>query len=332
MRSKSGFTLVELLVAIVIGLLITATLGSILVNILSSDSSQTARSEVEQDVQSTVSFIMSDLSQASYVYDGNCMQGQGSASSSNSTNFCPGLVNHIPSLGTGITPVLAMWILEPVPYYGTTTQIPTSCSGLGALQQDCSSLQSSRRAYSLIVYYLDTTTNSQFGGLARLRRYVLRKYTTLTSSSMSITTGYVDPFPNDSKIALFRRWPYDGADSATNQQSSLPSNNLSLAPVVADYIDANWTGVAATPIACRTNPDYIRTPLTSSANSFYACVLNKSDSTTGTQSPGKNTSTFVYLRGNTQGKSGFTISTGTQVRPVVTAIVLSKGVSDNDPY
>lgn len=330
-KRRQGFTLVELLVALVIGLLITVTLGSILVNILSDDVRQTSQTEVEQDIQSTLNYVSSDLSQAVYVYDGSCLQGQGTTSDA---NFCPGLVNHIPSFGTGTYPVLAMWVLDLVPYFGITGQIPTTCPS-GSLQVDCQNLQSARRAYTLIVYYMDTTASADFSGQARLRRYVLRKYATLTSSSLSLNTGYVDPFPATAGSAFFRRWPYDANN--TNQQASAPTANLALAPVVADYVDGNFATLGTTPVACPTN--YIRTPLASVANqvnSFYACVLNRSDSaasgaTSTDAGVGKNTSTFVYLRGNTQGKPGFT-TPNTGVRPVVTAIVLSKGVSDNNPY
>ncbi|AFY60665.1 hypothetical protein [Synechococcus sp. PCC 6312] len=326
-----GFTLVELLVALVIGVLITVTLGSILVNILSDDVRQTSQTEVEQDIQSTLNYVTSDLGQAVYVYDGSCLQGQGTTSDA---NFCPGLVNHIPNFGTNIYPVLAMWVLDLVPYFGITGQIPTTCPS-GALQVDCQNLQSARRAYTLVVYYMDTSTSADFTGPARLRRYVLRKYATLTSSSLSLTTGYVDPFPATAGSAFFRRWPYDGNN--TNQQATAPSASLALAPVVADYVDGNLASLGATPVACRTN--YVRTPLasvTGQVNSFYACVLNRSDtaasgSTSTDAGVGKNTSTFVYLRGNTQGKPGFT-SPNSGVRPVVTAIILSKGVSDNNPY
>lgn len=330
-KRLQGFTLVELLVALVIGLLIVVTLGSILVDILSNDVRQTSQTEVEQDIQSTLNYVTSDLSQAVYVYDGDCLQGQGTTSS---PDFCPGLVNHIPSFGTGIYPVLAMWVLDLVPYFGITGTIPTTCPS-GALLLDCQNLQSARRAYTLVVYYMDTTASADFTGQARLRRYALRKYATLTATSLSLNTGYVDPFPATEGSAFFRRWPYD--NNNTNQQSTAPPATLALAPVVADYVDGNLASLGTTPVACRTN--YVRTPLATVANqvnSFYACVLNRSNAAAGSSGStdvgiGKNTSTFVYLRGNTQGKPGFT-SPNSGVRPVVTAIVLSKGVSDNNPY
>lgn len=326
-----GFTLVELLVALVIGLLITITLGSILVDMLSTDMRQTSQTEVEQDIQSTLDYVVSDLGQAVYVYDGSCLQGQGTTSDA---NFCPGLVNHIPNFGTNIYPVLAMWVLDLVPYFGIAGQIPTTCPS-GALQVDCQNLQSARRAYTLIVYYMDTTANADFAGQARLRRYVLRKYASLTAASLSLTTGYVDPFPATAGSAFFRRWPYDGNNA--NQQVTAPTSDLALAPVVADYVDGELASLGPTPIACLAN--YVRTPSDSIAgqvNSFYGCVLNRSDTAAGGSTStdagvGKNTSTFVYLRGNTQGKPGFT-TPNSGVRPVVTAIVLSKGVSDNNPY
>ncbi|MDM7325838.1 MAG: hypothetical protein P3X23_001795, partial [Thermosynechococcus sp. Uc] len=74
-----------------------------------------------------------------------------------------------------------------------------------SLRPDCIALQNGRRAHTLVVYYLDTTPDSEgvWQGRARLRRYALRKYKKLTNNSLELNLGYVEPcgFTN------FAEWP-----------------------------------------------------------------------------------------------------------------------------
>ncbi len=330
--TPSGFTLVELITTLAIGTIIVAVLGSVLVGLLRDEAQNASRAEVQNDVNAALDFMAADLAQAVYVYSavttgGDCIQGQGAASAPNT--FCPGLVNHLPNFGANRIPILAMWLLEKVPYDGNTaTSIPTDCSTFsGSLAADCVALQNGRRAYTLAVYYLDTTPNEGWVGTARIRRYLLRKFSTVTSTSLAITPGYVDPGGSD-----FRVWPYkpNSSGTLTNNQTALPSNNIANLPVLTDFIDANFASLGATPVPCPTVSAnvsstgfvQVRSTAANTPNSFYTCVLRIGDTF--------NQSTFVYLRGNTTGKPGFT-GGETPSRPTANVTILNRGVRNKTP-
>jgi prepilin-type N-terminal cleavage/methylation domain-containing protein len=321
-RATQGFTLIELLVSFLIGSVITVSLGAILIDMIETESREASLNEVRQELQSAMNFIMADLSQATFVYDGNCLQGAGLCASANGSSRTP-ITNYLPNFGANIRPILAMWILEPLPYDNNPAFVlPTSCP---ASNQQCLRIQNARRAYTLVVYYLDTTADSQWQGVARLRRYQLRQYATINGTTITQTPGYVDPTVNTNFVA----WPLD-LNTNANLQASSPSNDLANAPVVADFIDSNWTDVDSTPIACQgavsspTINAYVRTPLlsTSPPNSFYACVQSRGSNF--------NTATFVYLRANPRGKPAIRTQ-DEAVRPVLTTTVLSRGVYQKVP-
>lgn len=321
-RASRGFTLIELLTSFLIGSVITVSLGAILIDMIETESREASLNEVRQELQSAMNFIIADLSQATFVYDGNCLQGGGLCANANGTNRTP-ITSYFPNFGSNMHPILAMWILERLPYDNNPAFVlPTSCP---ADNQQCLRIQNARRSYTLVVYYLDTTPDPQWQGVARLRRYQLRQYATINGTTIVETPGYVDPTVNTNFVA----WPIN-LNTGISLQTSSPSADLANAPVVADFIDGNWNAVGSTPIPCQaavTNPPinaYVRTPLETPSlpNSFYSCVLSRGSNF--------NTTTFVYLRANPRGKPGIRAQ-DEAVRPVLTATVLSRGVYQKVP-
>lgn len=65
----SGFTLTELLVAMVMTFLILTPLLTFVVDMVNTDRKEQLKAYTEQEVQSAVDFISQDLSQAVYIYD-----------------------------------------------------------------------------------------------------------------------------------------------------------------------------------------------------------------------------------------------------------------------
>jgi prepilin-type N-terminal cleavage/methylation domain-containing protein len=65
----NGFTLIELLVALILAVMIITPLMGFMLNILQTDQQEQAKTNTEQEVQSALDFIKSDLQQASYIYD-----------------------------------------------------------------------------------------------------------------------------------------------------------------------------------------------------------------------------------------------------------------------
>ncbi len=68
-QKTGGFTLIELLVALILVSLIIASLLSFMVNILSTDRKEQAKSSSEQEIQAALDYIARDLEQATYIYD-----------------------------------------------------------------------------------------------------------------------------------------------------------------------------------------------------------------------------------------------------------------------
>lgn len=65
----SGFTLTELLVAMIMTFLILTPLLTFVVDMVNTDRKEQLKANTEQEIQSAVDFISQDLSQAVYIYD-----------------------------------------------------------------------------------------------------------------------------------------------------------------------------------------------------------------------------------------------------------------------
>ncbi|MDR7922269.1 type II secretion system protein [Thermosynechococcus sp. HY213] len=340
-RRSKGFTITEILVSLVIAGVITASLGSILIDMIQTESREAALNQLRQDLKATLDVISTDLSQAVFVYNGNCLAGSGSCGD---TSRSEPLTNYLPDFPNTMRPVLAMWILEPFPYYQNQLGyarfvMPRDCSRVWSTDQanakaHCQELRSGRRSYTLVVYYIDTarqsfwSPESDWQGQARLVRYQLRKYKEAARASdanydwLGINQGYVDPTGRTN----FARWPID-VQTGANLQSSRPVKNIegylrvTDLTVVTDFID---TDTSMPRPDCPTGT--IRTPRdTSDAPApagFFACVQERGSSF--------NAATFVYLRGNPQGLPGIR-EEDIQNRPVLTTTVLSRSVQGKVP-
>lgn len=73
-QKPKGFTLIELLVAIILAALVITPLLGFMINLLTTDRREQAKSTTEQDLQSALDYIARDLEQAIYIYDGEGIQ------------------------------------------------------------------------------------------------------------------------------------------------------------------------------------------------------------------------------------------------------------------
>ncbi|GAX40096.1 hypothetical protein NIES4075_10580 [Tolypothrix sp. NIES-4075] len=319
----AGFTLMELLVALVISFLIILALLSLVIDILQVDRREAARNETQQEMQMALDYIATELREAVYIYDGNCITStaQGTAASA---NYCPGLQNHLPTFANQ-TPILAFWKPETIP----DNQMPSCTSLTGTTKQDCEDLLIKRRPYTLVVY-LQSTDNSgnKWQGKSRITRYALRKYSLPVPATLTQSTGYVDPSQEDS--TTFQTWPIKVTNgTGTNLQSTTPL--ATNAPdVLADFVD-NGNATGKTVPACPTG-DYVRSPLpiaSNSYNSFFACVRTVVPTTASVTTPsGVNQDVVLYLRGNANGKPGVG---NDKFTPVLQTQVLVRGVINKIP-
>lgn len=326
-NQTTGFTLIELLVGLTIGFLIISALLSVVIDILQNDSREAAFNETQREMQTALDYMAAELREAVYVYDNTCMTtGQGTAPTSDapaSANYCPGLLNYLPTFAANETPVLAFWKPETI----SDTDLATlgTCSGITntAKNQECKDLLIKRRTYTLVVYLQSTNTEGNWKGRSRIRRYALSKYgsTGITSSDLTQSAGYVDPSEEDS--TTFQAWPRKTSDNRDLRAGS-PANDTD---ALVDFVDLpNATSPGTLP-TCDTG--YVRTPSTTTSNSFFACVRTPVPPSGSTAvASGLNQDVFLYLRGNASGKSGITKDS---YRPVLQTQVLIRGVINKIP-
>lgn len=331
-NQTAGFTLIELLVGLIIASLIILALLSLVVDILQVDSRENARNETQQEMQTALNYMAAELREAVYVYDNNCMSAtaQGTAPTTTniaSANYCPGLQNYLPTslISTTQKPVLAFWKPEVIDDTGSDSLSALgTCSGITdtIIKQDCQDLLIKRRTYTLVVYLQSATSNSLWRGKSRIIRYALSKYSSITSSNLVQSTGYVDPSEIDS--TSFQMWPKKSIDG-TNLQASLPSASGVNPAVLVDFVDApDATNTGTLPI-CDTG--YSRSNTTS--NSFFACIRTTVPASGSTAvASGVNQDVVIYLRGNANGKAGVTTD---NYRPVLQTQVLIRGVINKIP-
>lgn len=322
-RSTQGFTLTELLVAILISSLVVVGLLTLVVDLLQNEQRDSARNETQREMQLTMDYIVQDMREAVYVYDGGRFVT--TPPDASRTFAIPPIQDYLPDFTgqDGAVPVLAFWKPETIPYQSGGATIPfvqnycatTFPNTNDPRQQECTDLQISRRTYSLVVYYQTTRpSTAPWRGRSRLIRYVLRKYTNI--ATLAKDSGYADPFYESSGI--FRTWPLDS--SGVRQQTTRPPNS-STATVLADFVDTPVNpALAATPVGACPSADYVRTP-NATNGSFYSCVR---------PAPGlDNQDVILFVRGSVWGKPGYPASRGDQVvgfLPALQTQVLLRGV------
>ncbi|MBD2074854.1 prepilin-type N-terminal cleavage/methylation domain-containing protein [Phormidium sp. FACHB-592] len=346
----TGFTLLELLISVFIGGIITSTLLYSVVELLKVNQRESSRAETQREMQLAMDYISAELRQAVFVYDGSCLTGTGTFAA----DACPGVTNFLPTAintqptGTaaGTTPVLAFWRVDPLPQVlinlcaanaanlnlTTNPNPPAGINGVPCL---------SRRTYSLVVYYLDTTnTGGTWAGRARLKRYALTQFTATGAPN----TGWVDPTTTNNK---FLGWPYEAtgnnlqtagtlSDGSTNPYAGAIAGVAVNPPVLVDFVDTPVTpGSTATAcpgdsVTAGSLPPFVRSPSGTTVTSFYACVRG-GGFTAGIQNNtgGRNQETAVFLRGNAAGRAGVP-STAKVVFDLQTR-VLSRGSFEKSP-
>ena len=66
---NSGFTLIELMVAMILAVLVITPLLGFMINILDTDRKEQAKVNSEQEIKPALDYIAQDLKQAIYIYD-----------------------------------------------------------------------------------------------------------------------------------------------------------------------------------------------------------------------------------------------------------------------
>lgn len=254
----SGFTLVELLVAMMISTIVITTLLTFVTNMIDTERREQAKATTEQEVQAALDYIADDLQEAVYIYDADGINA---------------IKSQLPNPGAkDRVPVLVFW----------------KRSFLSKASQ--ASFDRDYFVYSLVAYYLiknNSSNDSIWSSTARIGRFEIRD----GIRNPNNPTNYLkdkDPGFNLFDLSLpgnikdkMNRWKKDGDyDLRRNKVETL-----------VDYIDQSKQPGVPTPVNCKvtTSAEAQQVPV-NDANpgiySFYACV----DSSRNLAQ--------VYLRGN----------------------------------
>lgn len=323
--ASGGFTLLELLIVTIIAGGIVSGLMYMVIELLGADQREASRTDTQREMRLAMDYIVNEVQESVYVYEGECIQGDGSPAG----DRCHGILNYLPgSLQSNRSvPVLAFWKQQPLPQ-----TVRQACSaGNAAANVPCISAHS----YALIVYSLSTEDPSNiWDGKARITRYALTQF----QQDGTPNTGYADP----GQFNNFDTWPYavDPDTQVTfNAQNGTPAGS---AQVLTDYVDDGTGAALLTPAIptgnsnlCPnrnlTNLDYEVSPSPTALastefngrpRSFFACI------STG-DGIGENREVILFLRGNAYGRPGIASEKG--FLPTLETRVLSRGVLQRSP-
>lgn len=303
-QKTSGFTLLELLAAMVLAFLVITPLLGFVVNIMETDRKEQAKANSEQELKAAIDYITQDLQQAVYIYDGVGLDNKYSKVGKS------GIKDQIPPVVTAgvigcspnnCVPVLVFWKREQ------KKQVLPVVKGVSCLPPKCNDAY----VYSLVGYYMITDNSpsgSTWSNSARIARF-------------QISDGVIDPFtptvgkkpnylPKQPKDPGFNPFVLTGIGTLKQkmnkwQKDTIPYNINFGSNVLIDYIDRPTPQGQNPPAAINcdksivpgSNPPVLqeqRVPSDTTklnglpVNNFYACVNSN---------PGKNYAR-IYIRGN----------------------------------
>lgn len=185
-EKTSGFTLLELLAAMVLAFLVITPLLGFVVNIMETDRKEQAKANSEQELKAALDYITQDLQQAVYIYDADGLTRNNSKILGNS-----GIKNQIPPVVTAgvkgcsansCVPVLVFWKREQRRQVVKVNPTGSSCPPPAASAPGAGSNCNDAYVYSLVGYYLisDNSTGNTWSNSARIARF-------------QISDGVVDP-------------------------------------------------------------------------------------------------------------------------------------------
>ncbi|MBK4732776.1 hypothetical protein JJD41_23330 [Oxynema sp. CENA135] len=294
----AGITLLELLMAISITSIILYSMLSLVVSLLNTEKKETAKTQVQQEMSAAMDYIASELKEAVYIYNGNCISGADPS--------CVGLANAGVQIPAEVTPTLAFWKLKAIemPGDGEGPFDPSSCT-----TDDCRNLLTTLNTYTLVVYGVEENNADIWEGPAQIRRFELPQY-----PSIEDAVDGTPSFDEDPRTTAFVGW----------NPSSINTDNTF--QVLVDFVDRNRKLENQQP--CPGN--YVASP-SSGANAqepgnwnFYACVQPSGN--------GVMQDAIVFLRGNAAEKAGQdTNSVNPVYLPSIQRRVQARSVFNYDP-
>lgn len=323
-KNHAGFTILEVLMAITVGSIVTYGMLALVVNLLKTDQRETAKSQTQAEMDQALDYIATEMKQAVYIYEGECL-GTNEVKNDDGSTKCVGLGDSIDFEIAGVTPVLAFWKLEDVPYQKNPTpeqELPGKCDSNDDDYTECLSIKTNRHTYTLVVYGLieDQDPDDIWAGPARITRFQLRKYDEL--STLTKTEGYQTVDGEDPKKVGWEFWESSELFELDN------SNN----PVLVDLVDQPESENFPDPDCSKFNLNegeenevkYSNGGSDDLINSFYTCVREPLGS-------GYMQDVIIYLRGNAAERAGQKGSRDPVYLPDLQTRVKARSVFDREP-
>ncbi len=267
-KENSGYTLIELLVAMIMAVLVITPLLGVMINILDTDRKEQAKTNSEQEVQAAIDYISRDLQQAMYIYDATGVDA---------------IKNQLPT-DTNINPVLVFWKREFVKDAAITKTKDKD-------KKDVTFTDDSF-VYSLVAYYLIKDNKDPWSKAARIARFQIRdgvpNKNGKTCSTAYDTDGKYSECPDDGfqQVNLVQKGKTLEEKMNSWKKTSQAYNQKPL--VLVDFIDQTTTDKGALAASC--SPGLVVVPSSITMTGFYTCVDSVS---TQNRSVAE-----VYLRGN----------------------------------
>ncbi len=320
-RPSAGFTLVELLVAIIVAALVITPLLGLAVNLLQTDRQENAKATSEQELQAAADFMARDLQQAIYIYDAAALTRNSNINDAVNS----GIRDQIPPVAQAVggctdancVPVLVFWkrrsITNAVPFADNTVNCTNASNA-----NNCNDTF----VYSLVAYYLifdQPGPNTVWSRTARISRFEINDGVRFQVSNNNRNAGTLieEAGVNLSKLRqspgfAFFNLRLSGAtlhgklNRWQKGPASFTANNAQPMQILVDYIDQSPPNGSGNPPQgldtedCPTGnipnlspaePLWTKSPaagvLPARVNdSFYACI-NRTDN-----------AARIYLRGN----------------------------------
>jgi prepilin-type N-terminal cleavage/methylation domain-containing protein len=302
-KNSKGFTLTELLVVTIIGGLLISGLMGLVIELLTTDARETARTETEQEMNMAIDYIARDIREAIYVYDGACLAATDvPGKTEGASEQCAGLFNGKVIPPDNSTPILAFWRLE---------DLPDNLNDGGSDEDGISYIAG--RTYTLVIYFLTKNQPDEpWKGKARIQRYALKQYD--SSGAINFKAEEFEP----SRKVGFLSWPQDSEGGELRAGQGIDATS---AVTLIDFVDSRGIndpdlqkslGGNQTKIDC--GDGYVLTPSKATlpgekgdVRNFYACVKVPVElsPTTDSETTGEfNQKVLLFLRGNASGKPG----------------------------
>ncbi|MBW4449608.1 MAG: hormogonium polysaccharide secretion pseudopilin HpsC [Spirirestis rafaelensis WJT71-NPBG6] len=267
-KENGGYTLIELLVAMIMAALVITPLLGVMINILDTDRKEQAKTNSEQEVQAAIDYISRDLQQAMYIYDATGVDA---------------IKNQLPT-DTNINPVLVFWKREFVKDAAITKTKDKE-------KKDVTFTDDSF-VYSLVAYYLIKDNKDPWSKAARIARFQIRdgvpnKNGNICSTAYD-TSGKYTECPDDGfqQVNLVQKGKT--LEEKMNSWKKTSQAYKQKPIVLVDFIDQTTTDKGALAASCPTGLAVVPSSITMTG--FYTCVDSVS---TQNRSVAE-----VYLRGN----------------------------------